>query len=72
MTNTNRAIFTGDAARQRAETFKAQNGGIVLPARKVIQVVSDDQTQSLGAGFVVVPRKPRSGVVRVKNFEATL
>jgi hypothetical protein len=72
MANTNKAIFTGDAARQRAETFKEQNGGIVLPARRVIRIVGDDQTSDMGSGFVVVPRKPKSGVVKVKNFEATL
>lgn len=67
-----RAIFIGDAARQRAETYQATYGGVVLPARKVVKIVGDDQTQDFGAGFVVVPRRPRSGLVKLRKFVATL
>lgn len=66
-----KAIFAGDAARQRAELFQAENGGHVFWARKII-AIKGDTTQQFGGGYVVTPRRPTSGKVRVKNFEATL
>lgn len=71
MANSKKAIFAGDAARQRAESFQSANGGRIFFARKIV-AIKGDTTQQLGSGYVVAPRKPTSGTVRVKNFEATL
>jgi len=72
MACTNRAIFIGETGKQRAERFAFLYGGIVLPARSIIKIISDDQTQDFGAGFVVVPRRPRSGMVKLRKFQAKL